>query len=232
MFIFTSKQSVMNIGIIIPDRNDRPELLENCLRMIENQTTRKYFLHVVNAPPLNSDCDITYRYRKGYEYFSGKGIDCILFMENDDYYSPEYIEVMVNEWVKHGKPDLFGTAYTIYYHIGLLKWERMDHPQRASAMNTLIKPDLDIKWPVDHEPYTDIHLWTRQEFKGVTFKPEKPISVGMKHGSTLTGGSFHNDRLTRYRNIDYDFEYLQKLVDRESFNFYKSFHERIQSNFR
>lgn len=203
----------MKIGVVIPDRGDRPEFLKNCMRMLAGQTVLPAMVVLVTTPkspsrvrrdetkgdfekdssqqPASSAlrapspqvekgnsqqpasrfttvyvesvagvCDITKRYRTGYDLLRGKGLDVIAFIENDDWYAPDYLERMGEQWELAGRPDLFGTAYTIYYHIGLQAWLTMEHRRRASAMNTLIKPDLNITWCADSEPYTDIHLWT------------------------------------------------------------------------
>jgi hypothetical protein len=207
----------MKIGILIPDRNDRPKFLDNCKRMMENQTMKAH-IHVVNYEPLNHNVDITQRYRIGYEYFRNKNFDCVLLIENDDYYSSDYIETMVNKWIECDKPDILGTNYTIYYHIGIKAHLIMNHSRRASAMNTLLKADLDFHWCVDHEPYTDLHLW--KTLKGILFKPEKIISIGIKHGVGKCGGRNHIDYLHRYVNEDNESLFIQKHMDQESFNFY------------
>lgn len=211
----------MRIGILIPTRNDRPGFLDNCLRMIEAQTLKPALILTVDYKPESDKCDITQRYRIGYNSFRDKGVDVIALMEDDDFYHPEYLETMINEWVKRGKPDIFGTGYTIYYHLKLGAYFTMHHQDRASAMNTLIRPDLEINWPVDHEPFTDMHLW--RTIHGCVFFPEKVISVGMKHGIGLCGGRSHVDKLHRYSQKDEGF--LQKTLDPESYKFYSQFYE-------
>jgi hypothetical protein len=62
----------MKIGIIIPDRNDRPELLANCWNMIINQVfSENHFvdIKIVDFPPTDNEIDITKRYRIGYDYY-------------------------------------------------------------------------------------------------------------------------------------------------------------------
>lgn len=218
----------MRILAIIPDRGDRPEFLGNCLRMIKNQTIECNIL-IQNQKPLSDECDITYRYRTGYEQASKFNYDCILFIENDDWYASNYIETMVKNWISNGKPDIFGTNYTYYYHIGLKKFHKLFHPRRASAMNTLIKQGLEINWGKDNYPYTDIVLWN--QLKGVTFSPDPIISVGIKHNIGKSGGHYHNNRFELYQNDDSEFEFLKSTLDTESFTFYKNLHEKIQSNF-
>lgn len=211
----------MKIGIIIPDRKDRPLFLENCLRLIKNQTLQPTIIEVINYEPESDNVDITQRYRRGYEKLRNKGLDVIALMENDEWYSPEYLEIMVNGWIKHGKPEIFGTNYTVYYHIKLFSYFTMHHLTRSSAMSTLITPDMDIKWCVDEQPYTDIWLW--KQLQGVTFTPPKIICLGIKHGVGKCGGMAHVDKLHRYVGNDTNKDYLRSVVDNESFNFYSNY---------
>lgn len=214
----------MKIAVLIPDRKDRPELLKNCIRMIAAQTVQPDIIEIVDDEPLSNECDITWRYRTGYDRLRKKGIDVIAFIENDDYYSPQYLETMVAAWLQNGQPELLGTNYTIYYHLKLKAHFTMYHNTRASAMNTLIIPDLNVDWCKDSEPYTDMHLWSK--LKGVVFRPTKHISIGMKHGTGLCGGHMHLDRLHRYAKHgvqDPDFSFLKNTLDENSFNFYSTF---------
>jgi hypothetical protein len=192
----------MKIACIIPDRSDRPQFLEQCHKMLKKQTVPIDYIHLVNYEATSEKPDITQRYRKGYEWVSQYALfDVIFFIENDDYYCPTYIEEMLAAWIANGKPDLFGTSYTYYYHIGLQSYFMMNHPERASAMNTMIKPNLNISWPSDHEVYTDLHLWTHSHvLNGAkkTWTPNHIISIGIKHGVGLCGGRHHKDRLSRY----------------------------------
>jgi len=216
----------MNIAILIPDRGDRPLLLDNCLRMMRAQTLQPCHIELVNDAPLGDAKDITWRYRTGYDRLRGKGYDLVALIENDDWYAPNYLEEMVRQWEQAGRPDLFGTQYTIYYHIGLKAWFTMKHSRRASAMNTLIKPDLSFAWCQDHDPYTDLHLWKVLEGKG--WEPEPPISMGIKHREGLHGGRNHLDRLERYVNKDVDCAFLRGLMDSASFKFYSTYYGGIK----
>jgi hypothetical protein len=209
----------MRIGVIIPDRGDRNEFLKNCTRMINNQTLHPVRVELVDDQPINDKCDITWRYRKGYSKFKKGDIDVIAFMENDDWYDSQYLELMVKGWEENGRPDLFGTSYTIYYNLILKKYFKFNHMQQASAMNTFIKPELVFTWPQDHDPYTDQWLWTSGNIKNrVIWEPPRVLSVGMKHGIGKTGGMFHTDKFSRFTEPDNGF--LQQTLDQESFKFY------------
>lgn len=210
----------MKIGVLIPTRGDRPEFLQNCFRMLKAQTVQPYIIHVVDEAPQNDDCDITYRYKKGYEFLSNNlELDVIAFIEDDDYYAPDYLEYMSAQWVANGKPDLLGCDYTIYYNVLIRKYFFFNHADRSSAMNTWIKPGLNFPWCPDSEPYTDLHLW--RVLKGTIIHPSHHICIGIKHGVGKTGGFMHVDRFQRYTNEDNGF--LQQNTDSESFNFYNSF---------
>ena len=215
------------IGIIIPDRGDRPKFLANCLRMIKAQTVKADIIELVNDPPISEDRDITWRYRIGYDRLRDKGLDFILLMENDDFYHPKYIEMMRDHWLHFQKPDILGTDYTIYYHVKLFKHFTMNHKRRASAMNTLIKPDLDFPWCVDREPYTDLHLW--KTIQGKIFHPPEILSIGIKHGEGLTGGRNHVDQFHRFISDDGSQDLLRKNMDSESFKFYTTYYEQPQN---
>lgn len=241
LIIFAENKSVqlMKIAVIIPDRGDRPEFLEHCKKMLEKQTLKPETIIFVDYKPKSDKCDITERYRTAYHSLDGMNYDCILFMENDDWYAPEYIETMVYEWsasayLQNGgvRPDVFGIGFTYYYHIGIQKYMKFDHPRRASMMNTLIKPDLNIKWCADDYPYTDAYLWqnivNRKTFIPIDHEaetsnwfPEKIISLGIKHGIGMSGGEYHRTKLDRYSDDDsHTSGFLMKNVDRESFEFY------------
>lgn len=232
----------MKIGIIIPDRNDRPMFLEKTLYMIGYQTKRPNHIEIVNYPAESNQPDITQRYRRGYEKMNELNVDLIFFIENDDWYSPDYINYMLMSWKNADRPDLFGTSFTTYYHIGLRKYFKFRHPERASMMNTIIKPGLDINWPPDHESFTDMFLWTRQDcFNGSksVWSPKDSLSIGIKHGIGLCGGRQHTTGLHRYTitgglgneeasgNDDANANWLaERVQDKLMLDFYKSFYNK------
>lgn len=218
------------IGIVIPDRGDRPQLLENCLRMMENQTVVPDEIALVNFKPANDLPDLTKRYRIGYDTLTFKGCDCILFIENDDYYHPNYIERMVDKWIELDEPELLGHQYTIYYHLKLRAWLKLEHFRRASAMNSLLKAGMNIKWCPDHEVYTDLHLWMKADLKGMTFQPLTHLCLGMKHGAGKCGGGFHRTLQGRFKNVDPDLNFLKQYCDHTSFEFYKNFSQYLIEN--
>jgi hypothetical protein len=237
----------VKVAVLIPDRGDRPTFLAQCLKMMNRQTLRPMRIEIVNDAPMSNAVDITWRYRLGYERICTKydvrstieNINLIAFIENDDWYHPQYLERMVEAWLKVGQPDMLGLDHTVYYHIAERAWFTMHHHTRSSAMNTLIKPNLDIEWPLDCDPYTDAWLWTRQCFVPQSIcvngnmspiywpMPGKAIitpnaewCVGIKHGTGLCGGKNHTDNLHRYVNKDADGAWLRQIVGEEDAGFY------------
>jgi len=85
----------MKIGILIPDKNDRPKFLQHSLFLLSQQTIQPDFVEVVNFES-GLVYDLNLRYRVGIESLKNKGADVIFFWENDDYYSPIYLEVMLS----------------------------------------------------------------------------------------------------------------------------------------
>src|SRR5690348_1604522 len=205
--------SDVKVGILIPTRGiERIEFIKNALRLVDAQTVKPYRIQVVGSPPKNELCDITYRYKHGYSLLSD--VDIIFFWEDDDWYAPDYIEHMLIEWDKAGRPDIFGTIFTMYYHIKIKKFFKMNHHQRASAMNTMIRPNKEIVWGKDDDPYTDCFLWmTGQKLTRAMYEPKVIKSIGIKHGVGMPGGKGHIDNLHRFLNDDRDMYWLKGIVD-------------------
>lgn len=209
----------MKIGVIIPHRNNRPHFIKNCFRMIDAQTVQPDVIELVNDAPISDKKDITWRYRTGYDRLRNKGIDVVFLIEDDDWYHPRYIEVMMNLWIANGCPEILGHSYTIYYHMYLKKHFIFNHDDRSSAMNSMIKADLDFEWCDDSEPYTDLHLW--KTLNGKIVDPGHIICMGMKHGIGMSGGQNHLCKLHRYKNnID-----IKSIMDPDSFLFYDQYFE-------
>jgi hypothetical protein len=231
----SSKQlaKTVKIAVLIPDRGDRPHFTSNCISLIGKQSLQPVKILQVNHKPSSERIDITERYRIGYNLLSNSmDIDLIAFIENDDYYAEDYLETMAAHWIEQGKPDLLGTCYSWYYHIGLLKYIRLEHYTRSAAMNTFIVPRLKISWCADSEPYTDMHLWNNcPNLNKVIVYPEKIISLGIKHGIGKCGGGSHVDRLNKYKHDDGLMEWLFSNVAEQFHEFYINLHGKVRSKY-
>lgn len=213
----------MKIGVLIPTRGDRTEFLEFAKAQIAKQTLQPDLIEIVNDPPKSAEKDITWRYRIGCDRIFSKGADVVLFMEDDDFYCDDYIKTMVEMWEANGKPNSFGIADTYYYHLGIRKWMRMQHPNRASAFSTMVtKEILNIKWPDDHYSFVDIDIW--KQLRGRSVLTNKILTLGIKgYGEgAVFGGIGHNEKWVAYKSTDTDLAWLKdKTGDR--FSFYQKF---------
>jgi hypothetical protein len=215
------------LAIICPDRGDRPLFRQNIEKTIERQTFQPQEILFVDYAPESHAVDITQRYHRGYNQLRGKNLDLIAFIEVDDCYRPNYLEFMLKEWERVGKPDLFGTNKTFYYHIKLFKWFTMEHYQRSSMMNTFLKPDLNFPWCSDNVAYTDMHLWDNcQQLSRKLISPDPLLSLGIKHGIGECGGFAHRNKLDLYdgprSGKDPDREFLRSIAG-ESFEFFANY---------
>ncbi len=199
----------MKTGVLIPTRGDRPLFLKQCLKLIQAQTIQPDEILIVDYPPKSEANDIAERYEKGYNILSKKGCDIIFPIEDDDWYSKEYIGKMQSEYYRAGSPDIFGLSSTIYYSVIKNAWVKLSHPGRASMMSTVIKAGLDINFKHDPRIFTDLYLW--KILKGKTVAFYNPICIGIKHGIGKCAGAGHRDTF-KYPNQDPDGKYLQSIV--------------------
>lgn len=215
----------LRVGVIIPTRGgERSKFVDNCVRQMLLQTIQPDEMLLMNYEPDSIYKDITQRYRRGYDMLRGKGLDVIAFIEDDEYYEPDYLAYMVSKWVEYGRPQLFGTSYNWYYNLRMKAYHKMEHYTQSHAMSTLIKPDMDFPWCHDNEAFTDVYLWNlHKHLKGVIFTPEKNIAICMKHGVGLTGGNSHLDNDPRYKNKDPDMSWLRSQLTPESFEFFSTY---------
>jgi hypothetical protein len=213
----------MKIGVLVPTRGDRKIFIEQCKNLISKQTVIPDEIYIVDFPPISNEKDITKRYRMGCEYlFLKKNCDLVIFWEDDDWYSNEYIETIVKNWISNNKPTVIGFGKTLYYHLFEKRYLIAEHPSRASACCTAVtKEILNIKFPIDSYPYVDKEIWRQLDNKQVlNFK--KFYHVGFKHGIGLTGGGGHVKNWESYTNSDYDSIFLKSIIDNDSFIFYDS----------
>lgn len=160
--------------------------------------------------------DITWRYRTGLKKLIDKhpGVELILFIEDDDWYSSSYVEVFYRAWEQANRPDIFGIDETYYYHMGLRKFRYEKHPNRASAFCTGVSPEITRKmsWPNDNYSFVDLEMW--KQLQGQTFSVHPPICIGMKghnEGSKF-GGVGHNDSWNGYNQNDFDLKWISSMI--------------------
>ncbi len=216
----------LKVHVIIPTRGDRPDFVLFAQKQMEGQTRKPDFIEVVDFPPQSGRCDIASRTKKGILNRLEAGADVVFIIEDDDFYCSEYIETMVDMWIGAGKPALFGINFSVLYHLGLRAWGRQEHEGRASLYNTLISKDFNMDvWPKDPERFVDLKIWKSKINKKSAVPCPKILSLGIKHGQGMCGGSMHAPerfvRTTRgTKNSDDNLEYLQQITGL-GFWFYK-----------
>lgn len=62
--------------------------------------------------------------------------DKVVVVEDDDYYCPEYLELMADALTRH---DLVGECNALYYHVGQRRWKDMHNASHASLCSTAVK---------------------------------------------------------------------------------------------
>jgi hypothetical protein len=206
----------MNFAIIIPTRKDRPKFIEQCKKLLRRQTLQPKEIIWVDYVAVSNQKDITQRYRKGIEEATKKGYEFAVFWEDDDWYHANYLEWLVNEWVKKNKPNFFGVGETYYYHLLAGKSHHMKHSGRTSAFCTLVKLPWKIVWPADNYAFLDMHISKHSPVITINFPSDQVYAIGIKHGTGLTGGGGHNTNFP-YNNQNAKSWFLKQIGNDKDF---------------
>lgn len=205
----------MKVAVVMPTLASRPEFFAQAKFYLERQTRKPdVFLDISHGETPDSEgIDVAWRYYYGFKQaFEFFNCDCVITMEDDDFYSSVYIETILREWEKAGKPQLFGIGETYYYNIISQRWIKLEHPGRASMMSTLVTPSILTHKFDFKDPYLDFRIWTSQKFIRKTFVPDRPISVGIKHGIGPVAGGGHPGNWPKYNQQDKDYSMLSQLT--------------------
>jgi hypothetical protein len=189
----------MKFAAITMTRGDRTQLLERCIKQVNYQTVKVHKHYIIDYKPLDNNCDLIPRFKKGIELAKADGIDFVFVFEDDDYYPNDYIE----KTYKKGF-DIIGYSKTIYYHLSLNGIKEMIHKNRSSLFCTAFKINaLDsFTYPNDKEPYLDLLIWKFAIENLKFYLYENNIAVGVKHGIGKAGGNGHKTNQIRYTKID------------------------------
>lgn len=224
----------MKIAIIVPTRGDRPDFMNHCKKMIHRQTYCPDEVIFVDHEPVRRDIvDLTGRYRKGINTARQRNCDIIVFWEDDDWYDEKYLEWMVTNWKNNNKPEVFGINTSYYFNLKSMKGARFDHPGRSSMFCTMLSISNweALTWPADTERFLDLWIWrkwnnVRKAVISFQSSDDKIYTIGIKHGTGLTGGGGHNVDANFYTDSLYDKKWLESRIDDQSFQFYKSYEVR------
>ncbi len=207
----------MKIATLTIDRGDRPKMIAQCKRMIERQTRKPDLEIYVIEPSILKAVDIVPRFRSGWLHAKESGIDVIVVMESDDWYSRDYIEIVAEHMVKYNL-NMAGNDQSLYYNICNQTYQTHHHSNRASLYTTAFKTSCldDFKWPKDNQRFLDISLWKHAR-GGI--RNADGISVGIKHNEGVRAGIGHKATM---RHKDTEFKHLESIIGDDVF-FYKNF---------
>lgn len=216
----------MRIATLTPTLGDRPKFVDFCKKRILNQTIQPDIMLFVDYKNTNGKVDIAKRYKRGIESLLSRGIDLIIFIEDDDYYPVTYIEETIDLWLNNGKPALMGCKETVYYHLGARQYLSVA-PKHCSAYCTSVGRGIKYDVCEDYEAYYDFKLWKANNGVQVDYI-KKPI--GIKHGIGKCGGSGHSGDFKLYNNHDQGLMFLKTNTDKEAFTFYRNMFNPILIN--
>lgn len=212
----------MKFCAIIPDRNDRPELLKHCYAMLNKQTVKPEAVYLMNHDTGINGFDLVDRVKLGVDLAIQDGFEWCFIIENDDMYPANYFE-RFQPFMESA--DFMGQEYSFYYNLRNLTYNRFDHWHRASLFTTAFRISAlnNFTWPPNNKPFLDIELWKYARHKRRRFI--ETGAIGIKHGLGLCGGKGHKFDM---RNKDPKLDWLRGKVDQESFEFYRELHNKLQ----
>lgn len=201
-------------AVIIPDRGDRPQLLEFAKFQLSRMNTQPDATYIVDYKPKSDKVDLIPRIKTGIAKAKEDGFDQVMIVENDDFYFIDYFDNI-------GDADFVGSEKTTYYNLRNRTYQDWTHPKRSSLFTTGFKISAldDFAWPPDTDTFLDISLWlyATQKRKSIHWRETK--AIGIKHGIGLCGGKGH---VQQNKYMDMNSEWLKANVDSVAYDFYKS----------
>lgn len=212
------------IGLVMPDRGDRPEFFERAQQYIKRQSWKPDQVEIVNEDLGIEGIDLVYRYELGFKRLFEKDCTVVVCMESDDWYHPDCIKTLCQEWEKADRPAMLGIDSSIYYNIMDQRYYKFGHPGRAS-MNSMLVTSEVLKHKYNYkDPYLDFRLW--QSIGGKTFHAATDLVIGIKHGQGMVAGSGHKLNWEKYLNQDRSFINLEGQIGKVDAGFYKVMAQR------
>lgn len=208
----------MNITLVTPTC-DRPEAFELCEKWMSRQTVPIHQWIVLDDGVNPAKCtmgQVHMRFgddtrgsyslvrkiralMKNPQIITG---DAIAFIEDDDWYSKDYLQVAASRLGDYN--DMIGEAYALYYNVRDSHWHLHTNDRHASFCQTVLKrsffPELLRVVKDDSNPFIDVRLWgeTDPSLKRTIYFPDpKPTLVGIK-GIYAGYGIGHTRRLANY----------------------------------
>lgn len=217
----------MNLHLLTCTRN-RPEALNICAEYISRSTVRPTRWTIIDDGDGNTEhptvgqthwlrrqrranepahtLPLNLAYASATSMLDLSGNEVIVFWEDDDWYSPEYLEFVRNAFFDNERLLLFGQQRAPYYRIQAQEWAYMPNIEHSSLCATAMRltPETLVVFQAAcadaANPFVDIRLWN--SISGFCKKCiEHPHVVGIKQmpGTPSTtmgwrgGPFFHQD---------------------------------------
>lgn len=212
----------MKFCCIIPDRGDRKELTDFCLKQLDRMTVKPDKIYHINHRPYVEGVDLVSRIKVGVNLAKEDGIDWCFVFENDDAYPENYFErylPYLNDY------DFIGDDKTIYYNIRTRRWSMFMHGKsngyRSSLFTTAFRISAlnNFEWPAE-TPFLDLKIWEYARHKRRKFIPSG--AVGIKHNTGKCGGKGH---LMKLHNADPEMTFLKSKLQDYHIEFYEQFNK-------
>ena len=216
------------VACITVTRGDRPEFLQHCRYLMEEQLAPANHV-VVSGDPGPGNYDMGPKLRMGMEWARENGYDLALVIEDDDWYGPDYVMESAEHWEKAGRPLAIGIMAAKTYHIGRDEYMAWGFPQ----ISTLANMGFNLA-RMDELFWSDVALddgrlscpraaWSQDAYFGLMHDVHCRLFtyqyVGIKHG---IAGCMLQHRKTVAESIkDPDHRILRALVDPVSYKFYQ-----------
>lgn len=226
----TSQTSSPNISIIIPT-GARPEAYALCERWVKTQTLQPNEIIVIDdgeiPTEITLDATVILPERKwslgdntqkrnlliGLGEASGE-IVCIL--EDDDYYAPNYLEVMHKELTNPRYSfEAVGELNSRYYNLKHRKYRLLNNTSFAPLCQTIFRRSLIPilkEVIIESDSKFDVRFWKRLTCPRYLF-PDTKVTVGMKGMPGRPGlGVGHNSEGSNWQQDTENLDHLFKWI--------------------
>jgi len=199
---------------------DRREAFELCKRYLYRQTRVPNQWLVLDGPePMQMELKAA---------IEGGRItgDCVMWLEDDDYFKPGWIEWCVRH-LERGY-DMVGQGNAVYYSVSSRWWSKCGNVRHASLCQTAIRSKLLPQvWNIINDfncPWIDVQLWNVECNKFLALPSEtETLLVGIK--GLCDGYSREHRQLGGDCNEpDYDLSKLREWIGDDAENYAKFWH--------
>lgn len=194
--------------LIIDDGEDKipPEMIEGADRFFRDRTSESNQKNLIRSM---LEVLIFVKYEK------------VIIMEDDDWYHPQYLEVMSNYLDQY---DLAGQKNTYIYNVPAKAWYQSDCKEACTLGRTgftkAVFNTIQETLPKTRR-MPDMAIWLNYEGNKIMLPPDPHLYVGIKgiSNNAITKAD-HDPESSRLKNKDENFEDLRKLIGDEDAEFY------------